>query len=89
MRRLVFLGGLFGRVFVDEDVRRYLSSSSVQKGRSIRLSITIVKQQLTREIAEGRFTGNHDAVRREVSRRVKERMLMSRGNNHTRLTTTT
>ena len=50
---------------------------------------TIVKQQLTREIAEGRFTGNHDAVRREVSRRVKERMLMSRGNNHTRLATTT
>lgn len=50
---------------------------------------SIVKQQLTREIAEGRFTGNHDAVRREVSRRVKERMLMSRGNNHTRLATTT
>ncbi|MDX6917796.1 incFII family plasmid replication initiator RepA [Pectobacterium carotovorum] len=49
----------------------------------------IVKQQLTREIAEGRFTGNHDAVRREVSRRVKERMLMSRGNNHTRLATGT
>ncbi|EME5107837.1 incFII family plasmid replication initiator RepA [Salmonella enterica] len=50
---------------------------------------TIVKQQLTREIAEGRFTGNHDAVRREVARRVKERMLMSRGNNYTRLATTT
>lgn len=40
MRRLVFLGGLLGRVFVDDDVKRYLSSSSVQKGRSIRLSIT-------------------------------------------------
>lgn len=50
---------------------------------------TIVKQQLTREIAEGRFIGNHDAVRREVARRVKERMLMSRGNNYTRLATTT
>lgn len=48
---------------------------------------SIVKQQLTREIAEGRFTGNHEAVRREVSRRVKERMLMSRGNNYTRLAT--
>lgn len=50
---------------------------------------SIVKQQLTREIAEGRFTGNHEAVRREVSRRVKERMLMSRGNNYTRLATGT
>jgi incFII family plasmid replication initiator RepA len=50
---------------------------------------TIVKRQLTREIAEGRFTGNLDAVRREQARRVKERMLMSRGNNYTRLATLT
>lgn len=46
---------------------------------------TIVKLQLTREIAEGRFTGTLDAVRRERERRVKERMLMSRGHNYTRL----
>ena len=31
---------------------------------------TIVKRQLTREIAEGRFTGNLDAVRREQAKRV-------------------
>ena len=48
-----------------------------------------MKRQLTREIAEGRFTGNLDAVRREQARRVKERMLMSRGNNYTRLATAT
>lgn len=50
---------------------------------------TIVKRQLTREIAEGRFTGNLDAVRREQARRVKERMLMSRGHNYTWLATLT
>lgn len=55
--------------------------------RSRRDIETIVKRQLTREIAEGRFTGNLDAVRRELVRRVKERMLMSRGNNYTRLVT--
>lgn len=47
---------------------------------------TIVKRQLTREIAEGRFNGDLAAIKREVARRVKERMLMSRGNNYTRLT---
>lgn len=50
---------------------------------------TIVNRQLTREIAEGRFTGNLDAVRREQARRVKERMLMSRGKNYTRLAVVT
>ncbi|PWI77270.1 incFII family plasmid replication initiator RepA [Enterobacter sp. CGMCC 5087] len=48
---------------------------------------TLVKQQLTREIAEGRFCRDQTAVFNEVERRVKERMLMSRGNNYTRLTT--
>ncbi|HDG1684008.1 TPA: incFII family plasmid replication initiator RepA [Kluyvera ascorbata] len=47
--------------------------------------ITLVKQQLTREYATGRFVGGHDALKRELERRVKERMLMSRGNNYTRL----
>ena len=36
--------------------------------------VTLVKRQLTREIAEGRFTANREAVKREVERRVKERM---------------
>ncbi|EDV9205977.1 incFII family plasmid replication initiator RepA [Salmonella enterica subsp. enterica serovar Monophasic] len=48
---------------------------------------TLVKQQLTREYASGRFTGGLDAMKRELQRRVKERMLMSRGNNYTRLAT--
>ena len=49
--------------------------------------VTLVKQQLTREYACGRFTGGLDAMKRELERRVKERMLMSRGNNYTRLAT--
>lgn len=48
---------------------------------------TLVKRQLTREIAEGRFIGNLDAVKREQARRVKDRMLLSRGNHYTRLAT--
>ncbi|MGX5056883.1 incFII family plasmid replication initiator RepA [Enterobacter asburiae] len=48
---------------------------------------TIVKRQLTREIAEGRFTGTQAAVFSEVKRRVKERMLLSRNNHYTRLAT--
>ncbi|EAA8475143.1 incFII family plasmid replication initiator RepA [Salmonella enterica] len=48
---------------------------------------TLVKQQLTRELASGRFTGGGDAIKRELERRVTERMLMSRGNNYTRLAT--
>lgn len=47
--------------------------------------VTLVKQQLTRECASGRFTGGLDAIKRELERRVKERMLLSRGNNYTRL----
>lgn len=54
--------------------------------RSRRDIESIVRRQLTREIAEGRFTSNLDTVLREVARRVKERMLMSRNNNYTRLT---
>lgn len=45
----------------------------------------IVKRQLTREVAEGRFACNLDAVQREVARRVKERMLMSRSHHYTRI----
>lgn len=47
--------------------------------------VTLVKQQLTRECASGRFTGGLDAMKRELELRVKERMLLSRGNNYTRL----
>lgn len=49
--------------------------------------MTLVKQQLTREYATGRLTGGLDAMKRELERRVKERMLMSWGNNYTRLAT--
>ncbi|EJO4360885.1 hypothetical protein NRK10_004596, partial [Salmonella enterica] len=49
----------------------------------------LVKQQLTREYASGRFTGGLDAMKRELQRRVKERMMMSRGKNYTRLTMAT
>jgi incFII family plasmid replication initiator RepA len=45
----------------------------------------IVKRQLTQEVAEGRFACNLDAVQREVARRVKERMLMSRSHHYTRI----
>ncbi len=46
-----------------------------------------MKRQLTREIAEGRFTANREAVKREVERRVKERMILSRNRNYSRLAT--
>ena len=49
--------------------------------------VTLVKQQLTRDYAKGRFVGDRDALQRELERRVKERMLMTRGNNYTRLAT--
>jgi incFII family plasmid replication initiator RepA len=45
---------------------------------------TRVRQQLTREYATGRFRGDKEALKREVERRVQERMLLSRGNNYTR-----
>ncbi|MEI2505674.1 plasmid replication initiator RepA [Klebsiella pneumoniae] len=48
---------------------------------------TRVRQQLTREYATGRFRGDKEALKREVERRVQERMLLSRGNNYTRLAT--
>ncbi len=46
-----------------------------------------MKRQLTREIAEGRFTASREAVKREVERRVKERMILSRNRNYSRLAT--
>ena len=45
---------------------------------------TLVKRELTREIAERRFPASKDAVMAEVARRVKHRMILSRG-HHTRL----
>lgn len=53
-----------------------------------RKDITVlVKQQLTRDLASGRFTGGLAALKRELERRVTERMLMSRDNHYTRLAT--
>jgi incFII family plasmid replication initiator RepA len=48
---------------------------------------TLVKRQLTREIAQGTFTGTKEAVFNEVKRRVKERMILSRDKHYTRLAT--
>lgn len=44
----------------------------------------IVRRELTREIAQKRFPADKDAVFGEIARRVKERMILSRG-NYTRL----
>lgn len=57
--------------------------------RSRKEIATLVRQQLTREIARGRFVGTLDTVRKEAERRIRERMLISRNGNFTRLTTTT
>lgn len=44
----------------------------------------LVKRELSREIADGRFPVDREAVMREVERRTTERTIMSRG-NYTRL----
>ena len=56
-------------------------------GRERKDIVTMVKRQLTREISEGRFTKKGEAVKREVERRVKERMILSRNRNYSRLAT--
>ncbi|HCT6880062.1 TPA: incFII family plasmid replication initiator RepA [Escherichia coli] len=81
--------------FVRERFRSYqaeLKSHGMKRARARRDAgrtrqdiVTLVKRQLTREIAEGRFRGSLEAVKREIDRRVKERMIMSRNNNYTRL----
>ncbi|QXD01243.1 incFII family plasmid replication initiator RepA [Klebsiella sp. PL-2018] len=48
----------------------------------------LVRQQVTREMAAGKLEWNLDSLKREVARRVKERMLMSRNGHYTRLATT-
>ncbi|WP_089672457.1 incFII family plasmid replication initiator RepA, partial [Escherichia coli] len=83
--------------FVRERFRSYqaeLKSRGIKRARARRDAdrqrqdiVTLVKRQLTREIAEGRFTANREAVKREVERRVKERMILSRNRNYSRLTT--
>lgn len=47
-----------------------------------------VHRELTRELALGLFPADRHAVIEEVKRRVRERMIMSRGNRTTRLTLT-
>ena len=74
--------------FVRERFRSYqteLKSRGIKRARARRDAgrerqdiVTLVKRQLTREIAEGRFTASREAVKREVERRVKERMILSR-----------
>ncbi|HFI9934232.1 TPA: MobF family relaxase [Escherichia coli] len=85
------------RRFVRERFRSYqteLKSRGIKRARARRDAnrerqdiVTLVKRQLTREISEGRFTANREAVKREVERRVKERMILSRNRNYSRLAT--
>ena len=66
--------------FVRERFRSYqteLKSRGIKRARARRDAgrerqdiVTLVKRQLTREISEGRFTANREAVKREVERRV-------------------
>lgn len=81
--------------FVRERFRSYQSERKIHGQKRARARrdvtrtrkdiVTLVKQQLTREYAAGRFVGDHEALKRELERRVKERMIMSRGKNYTRL----
>ncbi|XIY78249.1 incFII family plasmid replication initiator RepA (plasmid) [Escherichia coli] len=81
--------------FVRERFRSYqteLKSRGIKRARARRDAnrerqdiVTLVKRQLTREISEGRFTANGETVKREVERRVKERMILSRNRNYSRL----
>ncbi len=83
--------------FVRERFRSYqteLKSRGIKRARARRDAnrerqdiVTLVKRQLTREISEGRFTANREAIKREVERRVKERMILSRNRNYSRLAT--
>ncbi len=59
----------------------------VMRTGNVRISSPPVKRQLTREISEGRFSASREAVKREVERRVKERMILSRNRNYSRLAT--
>lgn len=47
-----------------------------------------VRQQVAREMAAGKLEWDLNTLKREVARRVKERMLMSRNAHYTRLATT-
>ena len=81
--------------FVRERFRSYqteLKSRGIKRARARRDAnrerqdiVTRVKRQLTREISKGRFTANREVVKREVERRVKERMILSRNRNYSRL----
>ncbi|GDB35517.1 incFII family plasmid replication initiator RepA [Escherichia coli] len=81
--------------FVRERFRSYqteLKSRGIKRARARRDAnrerqdiVTLVKRQLTREISKGRFTANREVVKREVERRVKERMILSRNRNYSRL----
>ncbi|MCL7192680.1 DNA methyltransferase [Escherichia coli] len=83
--------------FVRERFRSYqteLKSRGIKRARARRDAnrerqdiVTLVKRQLTREISEGRFSACREAVKREVERRVKERMILSRNRNYSRLAT--
>lgn len=58
------------------------------KDRSRKDIEALVRQQVTREMGAGKLERNLQTLKREVARRVKERMLMSRSDSYTRLATT-
>lgn len=67
----------------DHGIKRFRARKDTSRTRK---DIEIlVRKQLTKEIADRRFTGNLTAVKTEIERRVKERMKMR--NNYTRLAT--
>lgn len=61
----------------EHGLKRYRARND--SGRSRNDIEQIVRQQLSKEIRNGQFFGSLDAVRREIQRRVKERMVLSRG----------
>ena len=58
----------------------------VMRAGNVRIS-SPVKRQLTREISEGRFTANGEAVKRGSGASCEERMILSRNRNYSRLAT--
>ena len=86
---ITFTPALFAAPDVSELKSRGIKRARARRDANMERQdiVTLVKRQLTREIAEGRFTASREAVKREVERRVKERMILSRNRNYSRLAT--
>lgn len=77
--------GSFRKRFYDYRLKR--KQQGEKRARAERDSVRsrqdierLVSTQLSKEISKGLFPADLDAAKREVARRVKERMIMSRGN---------